>query len=269
MTSRGTEHYDSEYRRTTDDLYTEIRREAFGEEIGQYSWLTADEYRAFFGWLGIDGPSHVLEIASGSGGPAIFMAEETGCRVTGADLHEVGVAAANARAAERGIADRATFICADAREPLPFEAGSFDALTCIDSINHLYEREQVFAEWHRVLKPGARMLFTDPIVVTGRLRREEISTRSGSMGEFVFTAPGVDEQLAREAGFVDVRSEDVTQNMGEVPARWTAAREQHRDELVEAEGAEEYAAFQHYLSVVGSLARERRLSRIAVIATRP
>lgn len=269
MVGRGTEHYDSEYRRTTDELYTAIRREAFGEEIGQYSWLTADEYRRFFGRLGIDGSSHVLEIASGSGGPALFMAEETGCRVTGVDMHEEGVAAAIARAAQRGLADRASFVRADAREPLPFEAGSFDALTCIDAINHLYERDRVFAEWHRVLKPGARMLFTDPIVVTGRLRREEMSTRSGSMGEFVFTAPGVDEQLVREAGFVDVHVEDVTQNMWEVPARWTAAREQRRIELVEAEGAEEYEAFQHYLSVVGSLARERRLSRIAVVATRP
>ena len=269
MTGRGTEHYDSEYRRTADELYTEIRREAFGEEIGQYSWLTADEYRTFFGWLGIDESSHVLEIASGSGGPAIFMAEETGCRVTGADIHEAGVAAALTRAAERGLADRSSFVCTDAREPLPFETGSFDALTCIDSINHLYERERVFAEWHRVLRPGARMLFTDPIVVTGRLRREEMSTRSDSMGEFVFTAPDVDEQLVREAGFVDVRTEDVTQNMEDVPARWRSAREQHQDELVEAEGAEEYAAFQHYLAVVGSLARERRLSRIAVVATRP
>ncbi len=268
MAGRGTEHYDNEYRRTTDELYTEIRREAFGEEIGQYSWLTADEYRTFFGWLGIDGSTHVLEIASGSGGPALFMAEATGCRVTGVDIHEAGVAAANARAAQRGLDDRASFVCADAREPLPFETASFDALTCIDSINHFYEREQLFAEWHRVLKPGARMLFTDPITVTGRLRREEMITRSGSMGEFVFTPPGINEQLVSDAGFVEVHTEDVTGNMWKVPSRWADARARHADELVVAEGADEHAAFQHYLDTVGTLARERRLSRIAVVATR-
>ena len=269
MADSDTEHYDNEYRRTSDELYAEIRSAAFGEEIGQYSWLTADEYRTFFDRLGIDASSNVLEIASGSGGPALFMAEETGCRVTGADIHEAGVAAANAGAAERGLADRASFVCADAREPLPFQAESFDALTCIDSINHLYEREQVFAEWHRVLKPGTRMLFTDPIVITGRLRREEMLTRSGSMGEFVFTPPGVNEQLVRDAGFVDVGTEDVTRNMWEVPSRWAAARTAHAGEIVAAEGAAEHAAFQHFLDTVGTLARERRLSRIAVIATRP
>jgi SAM-dependent methyltransferase len=119
MADSDTEHYDNEYRRTSDELYAEIRRAAFGEEIGQYSWLTAAEYRTFFGRVGIDASSHVLEVASGSGGPALFMAEETGCRVTGADIHEAGVAAANARAAQRGLADRASFVCADAREPLP------------------------------------------------------------------------------------------------------------------------------------------------------
>jgi SAM-dependent methyltransferase len=269
MADGDTSHYDSEYRRTTEDLYTEIRSEAFGEEIGQYSWLTADEYRSFFVLLEIDAASCVIEIASGSGGPALFMAEETGCRVTGVDIHEAGVATANARAAERGIAERASFVCTDAREPLPLEPESFDALTCIDSINHLYDREHVFAEWHRVLKPGGRLLFTDPIVVTGRLRREEMMTRSGSMGEFVFTPVGLNEDLLADAGFADIRGEDVTRNMWEVPSRWTAARERHADELVAAEGAGEYAAYQHFLDTVGTLARERRLSRIAFTATRP
>ena len=39
--------------------------------------------------------------------------------------------------AEAGVSDRATFELADAAAPLPFEDGSFDALLCIDAINHL------------------------------------------------------------------------------------------------------------------------------------
>ena len=38
------------YASVEDELYAGIRREAFGEEIGQFSWLTADEYRTFFTW---------------------------------------------------------------------------------------------------------------------------------------------------------------------------------------------------------------------------
>jgi SAM-dependent methyltransferase len=113
--------------------------------------------------------------------------ETTGCRLFGVDLHDEGVAAANRAPQERGLADRARFVCADARKTLPVDAGSFDAVICIDSINHMYERSAVLREWRRVLRPSGRVLFTDPITVTGLLRREEMILRGGAMGEFVFT----------------------------------------------------------------------------------
>ena len=59
-------------------MYATIRREAFGEEIGQFSWLTADEYRRFFALLEIDAGSEVLEAARGLGGSATFMAPGDG-----------------------------------------------------------------------------------------------------------------------------------------------------------------------------------------------
>jgi ubiquinone/menaquinone biosynthesis C-methylase UbiE len=86
----------------------------------------------------------VLEVASGSGGPALFMVHETGCSVTGIELHQAGVAAANDAAGQRGLVDRARFMVGDARERLPFGGGSFDAVLCVDSINHRYERGWVF-----------------------------------------------------------------------------------------------------------------------------
>lgn len=43
----GTRFYDMTYGRFADTLYAEIKREAFGEDIGQSSWLTADEQRTF------------------------------------------------------------------------------------------------------------------------------------------------------------------------------------------------------------------------------
>jgi cyclopropane fatty-acyl-phospholipid synthase-like methyltransferase len=267
--AQETGNYDQAYEHASDELYAQIRREAFGEDIGQFSWLTADEYRRFFVKVGVEPSSHVVEMASGSGGPALLMARETGCRVTGLDIHQDGVDAANAQAEELGLDDRAHFVCADARERLPFDDACFDALTCIDAFNHLYEREQVLREWHRVLRPGARMIFTDPATATGMIRREEMIVRSGSMGEFVFTPAGTDEQLVRDAGFVDVHVEDVTDNMASVPAAWREARARHKDELDRIEGADDNASFQHFLDIVATLARERRLSRFAYIATKP
>ena len=68
-----------------------MREETFGRDIGQNSWLTADEYDRFIDWLGSSPSSRVLEVASGSGGPALYLARKTGCEVTGVDLNPYGV----------------------------------------------------------------------------------------------------------------------------------------------------------------------------------
>lgn len=79
------------YKNYAEDVYKNIREETYGEDIGQTSWLTADEYRDFFSLLKLSPAKKVLEIASGTGGPAVFMVKETGCHLTGIDINEEGV----------------------------------------------------------------------------------------------------------------------------------------------------------------------------------
>jgi SAM-dependent methyltransferase len=263
-----TSFYDASYGRFSVEPYASIRREAFGEDIGQNSWLTAEELRRFGRWLGLESSTRLLEVGSGSGGPALSLAARTGCRVTGVDIHEAGVAAANTAARERGLAEHARFVCADARERLPFDDESFDALICVDAIDHIYERAEVLREWRRLIVSGGQVLFTNPITVTGLLRREEVIVRSGGMGAFVFTPPGLDERLVHEAGFVAIRIEDVSEAPARVASAWHAARERRSGELDRLEGADQNSATQRFLSTVATLARERRLSRYAYIARR-
>src|SRR6266446_10234750 len=45
-------------------VLAEIRQETFGEDIGQNSWVTADEYRHYLSWLELNAASHVLDIGS-------------------------------------------------------------------------------------------------------------------------------------------------------------------------------------------------------------
>lgn len=266
---RGTAFFDANFGSSPDDVNQAIRREAFGEDIGQFSWTTADEHRRFQQWLAITAESHVLEVACGSGGPALFLVRSTGCHLVGVDIHAAGVATANEAAAGDGLSDKATFLVHDARDPLPFDDGAFDAIISIDSINHIFARAAVFAEWWRVLRPGGRVLYTDAVVVTGPLRRDEIVARSPSMGEFVFTPYGADEALLSSAGFVDIGIEDVTDNIAMVAGAWRAARHKAAAQLDEIEGAEANASFQQFLAAVHLLAGERRLSRISYSAIKP
>jgi SAM-dependent methyltransferase len=259
--------YGAAYRGLASDLYADIRREAFGEDIGQTGWLTAQEQDRFIAWLELSPQSRVLDVACDSGRPMLRIAEKTGCQVCGVDLHSEGVANATARSKELGLEGRADFIQGDANERLPFDASSFDAVICIDAINHLPDRPRVLAEWRRVLNPGGRVLFTDPIVLTGAITNREIAVRP-SIGLFVFVPAGLDQALLEQAGFTVERVEDRTENMAENASGWRDARSRREAQLREIEGDETYDGQQRFLETTALLASERRLSRMAILARR-
>ena len=264
-TTAGVDLYGASYRSFASRLYADIRREAFGEDIGQTGWLTAEEQDTFIGWLDLSASSRLLDVACGTGGPALRIAQKTGCRVSGIDLHEDGIARAKASARELELQARADFRRGNAAERLPFENSSFDGVTCIDAINHLPDRAFVLSDWRRVLKPGGRVLFTDPIVLSGPVTNEEIAVRA-SIGLFVFVPAGTDEALLAQAGFEIERVEDRTHNMASNAAGWLGARERREAELRAIEGDEVFEGQQRFLATAATLARERRLSRVALLA---
>jgi SAM-dependent methyltransferase len=260
--------FDSTYGHFTEQVLRAVRLETYGRDIGQNSWLTADEYDGFLARLSLDAASHLLEVASGSGGPASYAAERTGCRVTGIDVNENGIATARRALADTALADRVRFAVGDATARLPFDDASFDAMHCIDSMNHFPDRPGVLREWNRILRPGGRGLFTDPVVIAGPVTNDELALRS-SIGLFLFVPPGVNERLIADAGLRLLRQEDVTANAALVSGRWREARHAHRDELAWIEGEERFEGLQAFLGAVHRLTAERRLRRIAYLVEKP
>ena len=72
--------------------------------------------------------SHVLDIASGMGGPALLLAETFGCRLTCVERAPEFVAAARERTAAAGLEDRIEIVEADAAD---YELGRYDAALCL------------------------------------------------------------------------------------------------------------------------------------------
>ncbi|HWA91850.1 MAG TPA: class I SAM-dependent methyltransferase [Rhizomicrobium sp.] len=251
-------YYDTAYRARD----AAMRREIYGRDIGQQSWLTAEQQERFARAAGWSRDTRLLEVCCGAGGPALFLAESLGLSVTGIDNNRAGIAAANVRRSAR-----ATFLCADAAARLPFDDAGFDAVQCIDAINHLPDRAAVLAEWHRVLAPGGTLVFTDPVVVTGAVSAEEFAARA-SIGAFVFLPPGENERLLRGAGFEVLAVEDVTASEAEIAARRLEARQKRRAALIEAEGEAAFDATMRFLAAVHALSDSRRLSRLMYLARR-
>lgn len=257
-------HYDANYGNFRTGLYAEIRQEAFGEDIGQNSWLTAAEQDRFLEWLDLTKGNALLDVACGAGGPALRIAAITGCCVTGIDAHEDAIRTADSLAGERRLSDRVHFRIGDATGPLPFSDSNFNAITCIDAINHFPNRPGVVMEWARLLKPGGRLVFTDPVTVTGPLTNAEAAIRS-SAGFCLFVPHGYDESVIVQCGLRLLVCEDVTGNVAKMAKARHAARELRSVDLREIEGSSAYERQQEFLAVAARLAREGRLSRFVYV----
>src|SRR6266404_1657531 len=258
-------HYNANYGNFQTELYAQIRREAFGEDIGQNSWLTSDEQDRFLEWLDLSPGKTLLDVACGAGGPALRIVASTGCSVVGIDVHEEAVTTARSLAAQRGLAECTEFRSTDATGPLPFSDATFDAISCIDAINHFSDRSRVLAEWTRLLKVGGRLLFTDPITLTGALTNAEIATRS-SAGFYLFVPHGYDERVIEQCGLRLLVCQDVTANMAKVAEARRAARASRSAALREIEGDQAYDGQQEFLAVATRVAREGRLSRFVYVS---
>ncbi len=260
--------YDGHYGYSAADPQVAVRRETYADDLGQVSWITLPEAREFFRALELGQGQSVLEVGCGSGGVTCRMAIETEASCVGVDINVEGINAARQRANEQGLAARVSFQVTDAGQPLPFPDQSFDAVFCNDAINHLPRRPEVLRDWYRILRPGGRLLFTDPIVVTGQLSNQEIRDRS-SIGFFVFTPTEYNEPLLADTGFIVREVRDVTDNVASISKKWRDARGERRAELISLEGEQGFEGLQRFLTAVHTLSSERRLSRFMYLASRP
>jgi arsenite methyltransferase len=115
----------------------------------------------------------VLDLGSGAGTDSLVAAQmvrESG-HVTGIDMTPEMLAKSRAAAAEMGVAN-VNFVEADA-ERLPFADDSFDVVISNGVIDLIPDKDAVFSELHRVLRPGARLQIADvtiqnPVSAEGR-----------------------------------------------------------------------------------------------------
>jgi SAM-dependent methyltransferase len=249
--------------------FQSIRRDTYGEDIGQFCWITTDEFREFIGLLSVEPDDYVLDIASGSGGPAIFLSRETGAVVYGMDINEKAVGTARMLAEKEALSSRLDFRQADAREGLPYDDGQFQAVVCIDSIQNIGGRARLLGEGFRVLRPGGQLLYTDTHVLTGTITFEEIAERANIKMHFDFTPPGENERLLASIGFDLEMRRDVTENMVLISRRMHDARRRYHDELMIAEEEEEFENTQRFLLGLHVLASDGRLSRFVYVARKP
>lgn len=257
--------YEAFYRAFDSPLMRQIRREAYGEDIGQHSWVGADELREDASRLKLTRSSRLIDLGCGPCGPLTFVIAATGCRGTGLELSPSALEVGGARAAELSIVELLTTREADLNEPLPFESNSFDAAMSLDVVLHLRDRSKVFSEVARLLPAGGRFLFTDAGVLTGAVSNEEVRKRSAH-GYTQFVAAGWNEQLLEAAGLQLLETENRTKSVLRNSIGRLGAMQAHQAELENASGSSAFEGQRDYLETVIELSRRGAVSRIMYLA---
>ncbi len=108
----------------------------------------------------IEQSHHVLDVCSGMGGPARYLAFHRGCRVTGLDLTESRIEGARNLTSLAGLDHLVDYHLGDA-QAMPFEDDSFDVAISQEALLHVPDKAAMIAECARVLKPGGVLAFTD------------------------------------------------------------------------------------------------------------
>jgi sarcosine/dimethylglycine N-methyltransferase len=147
---------------------------------------------------GITADLSVLDVGSGVGGPARFLAVTYGCRVTGVDLSEPFVDAARYLTERTGQSGQVSFQIASALE-LPFDDGSFGVALLLHVAMNISDRARLYREIRRVLKSGGRFVTFDVVLNSGEPRYPLPWARTPATS-FLLTAAATREAI-EPAGF--------------------------------------------------------------------
>jgi ubiquinone/menaquinone biosynthesis C-methylase UbiE len=155
--------------------------------------------------LGLKSGVRVLDVASGKGESAIFLAKHFGCEVVGIDFGASNVAESNARAATANVNDLTNFRQGDA-EHIDAPIESFDAIICECAFCTFPDKPSAASEFARVLRRGGKVGLSDvtrsvilPPELNGLLAWIACIADARPVGEYA--------AYLREAGFADVQTE--------------------------------------------------------------
>ncbi|MEO0322508.1 MAG: methyltransferase domain-containing protein [Myxococcota bacterium] len=163
----------------------------------------------------------VLDLGAGYGGAARHLALSHGCHVTCLNLSQTQNARNRAMNARASLSSRIEVVGGNF-ESLPFEDGAFDLLWSQDAILHSARRRRVLEEAFRVLRPGGRFVFTDPMQADdcppGVLGPVLARIHLASLGSFEFYV-----SCAKEIGFEVVKVVDLGEQL---PRHYRRVREE-------------------------------------------
>ncbi len=239
-----------------------------GSDAGQFTEETLKEHdQDHFGGLEANDiliakadiqPQHlVLDVCSGMGGPARYLAHRVGCRVVGLDLTESRLESAKKLTAMVKLDHLVSFKLGNALD-ISFEDALFDVVIGQEAWCHIPQKEKLIAECTRVLKPGGVMAFTD-ILRTDCISQAELDRLGVEMTFSDLGSLARYRALLLESGNDIMTVDDLSALWAEILVKRLAMYRSLKESTASKFGEERHREWDRYYSFFVSMYTEGKL----------
>lgn len=233
----------------------------------QYHYEGTDAVDDAIASLSAGPESHVLDVGSGLGGPARYIADRSRARVTALELQPDLDATARQLTAQAGLEQLVTHRCGDV---LLGDAGenTFTGIVSMLCFLHIPDRDLLFRRCAQALRPGGRM-FIDDYATIGALSPSEEQMLADTV--FCSYLPDVEtyRKQVEAAGYVDVTIVDKTPDWTAFVTERLELFRGRRAELEERYDEGTVTSLDHFYSTVVALFDGGNLGGVRLTARRP
>lgn len=140
-------------------IFAEVLGDEYPAELGTFSFVTRTELDRLAVELKLPRQGVLADLGCGRGGPGLWLAARSGCRLAGVDIADSAVAAGRENASKLGLGDLAEFQIGTF-DKTGLATDSVDAVVCIDALLFAPDKGAAVQEMARVLKPAGRLGMT-------------------------------------------------------------------------------------------------------------
>jgi ubiquinone/menaquinone biosynthesis C-methylase UbiE len=212
----------------------------------------------------IRGEHAVLDVCSGLGGPARWLAHRLGCKVTGIDLTQSRVDCARRLSERVGLSHLVDFVQGDATA-MPFPNARFDRAMGQEAWIHIADKTTLLSEIRRVLKPGGVLGFTD-IISCAPLTSDEAIQMADEMQFPTIDTAGHYLAALKASGFAVERQDDLSSGWKDILMARLRMYRSLRDTTVARFGEAHFAKWDRTYSSFVDLFVAGKLGGIRVVA---
>lgn len=213
---------------------------------------------------GIRRTHHVLDVCSGMGGPARWLAYRIGCRVTGLDITKSRVDSSQRLTQRVRLDHLVDFVHGDATA-MPLPDAAYDVVISQEAWVHIPAKSQVVAECTRIVKPGGVIAFTDVTLHTS-LTPEEEARMAAELHAFAIAPAERYLDLLRENRCTIASCEDLSAEWTKVLGNRLEMYRTLRDTTVAKFGEAHFAAWDSMYSFYVGLFVSGKLGGVRIVA---